>query len=59
MGLQLADGVVKYPMGLLEDVTVTMCGIHFDHTFAVVDFSQDTNYEVILGRPFMRQLSVV
>ena len=24
MGLQLADGVVKYPMGLLEDVTVTI-----------------------------------
>ena len=32
------------------------CGIEFEHTFAIVDFGQDPSYEVILGRPFMRQM---
>ena len=59
MGLQLADGEVKYPMGMLEDVNVNICGIPFVHTFAVVDFTQETNYDVILGQPFMRQMLVV
>ena len=46
-------------MGLLEDMEVTICGIQFDHTFVVVDFKQETNYEVIVRRPFMHQLLVV
>ena len=29
------------------------------HTFAIVDFGRDPNYEVILGQPFMRQMLVV
>ena len=59
MGLQLVDGEVKYPMGMLEEIDVNICGIPFQHSFAVVDFAQDTNYDVILGRPFMRQMLVV
>ena len=55
MNLQLADGSLENPIGLLENVMVTSCGIEFEHTFAIVDFGRDTNYEVILGRPFMRQ----
>ena len=35
------------------------CGVQYEHTFAVVDFGQDPNYELILGRPFMRQLRVI
>ena len=59
MGLQLADGKIKYPLGLIKNVQVKVCAINFEHSFAVVDFDQETNYEVILGRPFMRQLMVV
>ena len=59
MILQLVDRVITYPMGLLEGVQVKFCGIDFDHSFVVVDFKQETNYEVILGRPFMHQLLVV
>ena len=59
MGLQLADGEVKYPIGLLEDSSISICGIEIAHTFAVVDFGPETNYEIILGRPFMRQMLVV
>ena len=56
MGLQLAGGEIKYSMGMLEDMNVNICGIPFVHTFAVVDFTQETNYDVILGQPFMRQM---
>ena len=55
MNLQLADGSLENPIGLLENVTVTSCGIKYEHTFAIVDFGRNTNYEVILGRPFIRQ----
>ncbi len=59
MQLQLADGKMAKPLGMLEHVTVTSCGIAFEHTFAIVDFGRDPNYEIILGRPFMRQLLVI
>ena len=49
MSLQLADGSVEIPIGLLEDVKVKSCGIEYLHTFAIVDFGKNTNYEVILG----------
>ena len=59
MQLQLADGTLAKPLGMLERVTVTGCGISFMHTLAIVDFGSDPNYEIILGRPFMRQMLVV
>ena len=59
MQLQLVDGTLAKPLGMLECVTMTSCGIAFMHTFAIVDFGRDPNYEVILGRPFMRQMLVV
>ena len=53
MNLQLADDSLENPIGLLENVTVKSCGIEYEHTFDVVDFGKNANYEVILGRPFM------
>ena len=49
MQLQLADGTLAKPLGMLKRVTVTSCGIA----------CRDPNYEVILGQPFMRQMLVV
>lgn len=49
LGLQLANGEIKYPMGLIDNMPMRVCGIKIEHTFAVVDFDQETNYEVILG----------
>ena len=54
MNLQLANGSLETPMGLLENLLVKSCGIEFEHTFDVVDFGQETNYKVIFGRPLMR-----
>ena len=59
MKLQLADGYIESPIGLLEKVVVTSCRIEYKHTFAVVDFGKKPNYEIILGRPFMRQLKMI
>ena len=59
MKLQLADGYVERPMGLLEKVVVSLCNIKYEQTFAVVDFGTKPNYEIILGRPFMRQLKMM
>ena len=56
MDLQLVDGNLDRPLGLLEKVVMKSCGIKFEHTFAIVDFGQDPSYEVILDRPFMRQM---
>ena len=55
----LADKFIELPIGLLEKVVVTSCGIEFEHTFAVVDFGKKPNYEIILGCPFMRQLKMI
>ncbi|MCO5577550.1 hypothetical protein L7F22_031381 [Adiantum nelumboides] len=59
MKLQLADGYVEKPLGILEQIIVTSCGIDYEHTFAVVDFGKTNNFDIILGRPFMRQLKMI
>lgn len=53
MELQLADGKMEQPLGMLENMLVESCGVKYEHTFAIVDFGRNPNYEVILGRPFM------
>ena len=59
MKLQLAYGYIERPLGLLEKVVVTSCGVEYEHTFTVVDFGKDPSYNIILGRPFMRQLKMI
>ena len=59
MKLQLADGYIESPIGLLEKVIVTSCGVEYKHTFTVVDFGKKPNYEIILSCPFMRQLKMI
>ena len=39
--LQLADGNLENPLGMLENVLVESCGIKYVHSFAIVDFGQD------------------
>ena len=57
--VQLADGYIEKPIGLLEKVVVSSCGVEYEHMFAIVDFGKNPNYDVILGRPFMRQLKMI
>ena len=37
MKLQLFDGYIKSPIGLIEKIIVTSCGIEYKHTFAMVE----------------------
>ena len=57
--LQLDDGHLEPPLGLLEGISIITCGIKFVHTFAIVDFGRKTTYDIILGRPFMRQIKMI
>ena len=47
--LLLADGNIKEPIGLLERVIATSCGVRYEHTFAVVDFGESPKFDIILG----------
>ena len=44
---------------MLEKFILTSCGIEYKHTFAMVDFGKNPNYEIILGCPFIRQLKMI
>ena len=55
----MADKHIQRPIGLLERVLVTTYEIEYEHTFAVIDFGQNPNYNVILGRTFTRQLKMI
>ena len=55
----MIDGHLELSLGLLEGVSITTCGIKFVHTFAMVDFRKKIAYNIILGRPFMRQIRLI
>lgn len=59
MKLHLADRCIEEPLGLLKRVVVTSNGAEYEHTFAIVDFGKNPNYDIILQRPFMHQLKMV
>ena len=57
--LQLADEHLEPPLGLLKGISITTCGIKFIHTFALVDFGRKIAYDIIIGRPFTRQIKMI
>nr|GEW40436.1 reverse transcriptase domain-containing protein [Tanacetum cinerariifolium] len=54
MTLELADRLISLPVGVAEDVYVTMGTFHFLADFVVVDFDVDPRVPLILGRSFMK-----
>lgn len=55
----MTDGNIKLPITMLKKVLLTSCGMHFEHTIAVVDFEEDPSYDFILGWPFLQRLKVI
>ena len=55
----MVDGNLEPPLGLLEGVLITTCGIKFIHIFVVVDFGGKIAYGIILLRPFIRQIRMI
>lgn len=53
MNLQLAHNKLKNPIGILENVALTSCGIEYTRTFALVHFEREANYKLIIGWTLM------
>ena len=53
MSLQLADRLVKYPIGILEDIPVKIGQLYIQTDFVVMDIKEDEEIPILLGRPFL------
>ncbi|XP_010529067.1 PREDICTED: uncharacterized protein LOC104806044 [Tarenaya hassleriana] len=53
MALQLADRLIKYPAGIVEDVPLKIGGFYVPVDFVVLDMDEDSKVPIILGRPFL------
>ncbi|GJT50279.1 reverse transcriptase domain-containing protein [Tanacetum coccineum] len=54
MTLELADRSISEPIGITEDVYVTLGKFQFPADFVVVDFEPDPRVPLILGRCFLK-----
>ncbi|GJZ03309.1 reverse transcriptase domain-containing protein [Tanacetum coccineum] len=54
MTLELADLSISEPIGIAEDVYVTVGKFQFPAYFMVVDFKPDPRVPLILGRSFLK-----
>ncbi|XP_074315340.1 uncharacterized protein LOC141651531 [Silene latifolia] len=57
--LQMADGTVKRPLGVLEDVSVKIGKLFIPVDFIVLDIFEDTQIPIILGRPFLHTAGAI
>ena len=58
--VKLANGGLVKALGLLRNLKMKVLDHHIYHTIAVMDFNDKPgSYEMILGRPFMREHSLV
>ncbi|XP_022041741.1 uncharacterized protein LOC110944386 [Helianthus annuus] len=53
MSLSLADRLVKYPRGIIENLLVKVNKFFFPVDFVVLDMEADEKVPIILGRPFL------
>ena len=49
VSLKLADGSIKYPLGVIEDVIVKVDKFYFPADFFILDMEEDSNVLLILG----------
>ena len=53
MVIKLADGSIRHPVGILEDVPIQVGNFIIPCDFIVVDMVESSQAPVILGRPFV------
>jgi len=51
--IKLADGSIRHPTGVLEDVPIQVGNFIIPCDFIVVDMVESSQAPVILGRPFV------
>jgi len=59
MTLQLADCSVKYPAGIIEDISVKVGGIYIPANFVVMEMEGDFQVPILLGRPFLTTVGAI
>ena len=59
MTLQLTDGSIKRPYGIVEDLLVEMDKFLFSVDFVVMDIKEYVDVPLILERPFMKTTKVI
>jgi hypothetical protein len=52
MCLQLVDQLVRYPLGIVENIPVKIREFFVPVDFVVLDMSPDSKFSLIIGRPF-------
>ncbi|XP_038904347.1 uncharacterized protein LOC120090700 [Benincasa hispida] len=57
--LQLANRIIKYPEGKIEDVLVKVDNLIFSADFIILDYEADREVPIILGRPFLATQKVL
>ncbi|XP_021982312.1 uncharacterized protein LOC110878308 [Helianthus annuus] len=53
MSIQLADSLVKYLQGVMENLLANVGEFIFPADFVILDMEEDTEIPLILGRPFL------
>ena len=53
MSLQRVDNLVKYPLGIVEDIFIKVDQLVFPADFIVLDMDVDVEVPIILGRSFL------
>ena len=53
MCLQLADQLVRYPAGIIENILVKIRNFFVPIDFVVLGMQEDMKTPLILGRPFL------
>ncbi|XP_052172163.1 uncharacterized protein LOC127788087 [Diospyros lotus] len=53
VSLQLADRLIEYPYGVIEDVLLKVEKLILPVDFLVLDMEEDKDIPIILGRPFL------
>jgi len=51
--LQFADYSIKYPLGILEDVSIKVGDFYVPIDFVILDMAEDARTQVILRRHFL------
>ena len=59
MTIQLADSSVRLPIGIVEDVPISVGKFFVPGDFVVMDMQEDGDIPIILERPFLRTARTV
>ena len=57
--LRMANDAPVTPLGILSTVAITTHGVSTPATFVVIDMPDSSNFPVILGRPWLRDMNAI